>query len=58
MTYQTNGFRFGHGFPITLWVKRLLLANVAFWLGLTVLGDSQAYTVVKWLSFAATDVLR
>ena len=58
MTYQTNGFRFGHGFPITLWVKRLLLANVAFWLSLTVLGDSQAYTVVNWLSFAATDVLQ
>jgi membrane associated rhomboid family serine protease len=53
MAYQTNGFRFGHGFPVTLWVKRLLLANVAFWLSLTVFGDLQ-----EWLSFAAADVLR
>ena len=58
MAYQTSGFRFGHGFPTTLWVKRLLIANFAVWISLQVLGDLRAGEVAEWLSFAVTDVIR
>ena len=45
-----GGFRFGHGFPMTRWVKRLLIANGAVW-GLFALGVLPA-GAIDWLGFA------
>lgn len=45
-----RGFRFGHGFPMTPWVKRLLLANVIVFalFGFGILGGG----ALEWLAFA------
>lgn len=45
-----GGFQFGHGFPMTTWVKRLLIANVAVWglFGLGILPRG----AIEWLGFA------
>ncbi len=50
-----GGFRFGHGFPMTMWVKRLLIANVAVF-GLFALGILPV-AAVEWLAFAVPDFL-
>lgn len=52
--FRTGGFRFGHGFPMSPWVKRLLIANFGIWLALQVLPAS----LVEWLAFSVDDLLR
>lgn len=35
---RSGGFQFGHGFPMTLWVKRLLIANFVMFVATGMLG--------------------
>ena len=49
-TARSGGFRLGHGFPMTVWVKRLLLANVAVW-ALFALGILPG-GAIDWLGFS------
>jgi len=52
-----GGFQFGHGFPMSPWVKRLLIANLAVW-GLFALGILPR-GAIEWLGFAVpTSFLR
>lgn len=52
---RSGAFRFGHGFPMTMWVKRLLIANVAVW-GLFALGILPP-AAIGWLGFAVPSSL-
>lgn len=53
-----GGFQFGHGFPMSPWVLRLLIANCAVWLGLSLLRMFGAPPVlVDWLAFDPTRFL-
>jgi len=47
---RSGGFQFGHGFPMTPWVKRLLIANVAVW-GSFALGILPV-RAIEWLGFS------
>ncbi|MDX1577566.1 MAG: rhomboid family intramembrane serine protease [Gemmatimonadota bacterium] len=49
--YRTGGFRFGHGFPMTPWVLRILIGTFAvfFLQGLGILSDA---FVLDWLAFS------
>ncbi len=53
---QSGGFRFGHGFPMSPWVKRLLIANFAVFLALRV--GLLPRATVDWLAFGFPDFLR
>ena len=53
--YQTGGVRFGHGFPMSRWVVRLMIANFAIFL-LMALRIVPA-GAVEWLGFAVPGFL-
>lgn len=52
-SFNTSGMRFGHGFQMTPWALRLLLANFAMFM-LAGLGIFPRELQVEWLGFAVT----
>ena len=52
---QSSGFQFGHGFPMSTWVKRLLIANFVVFL----IGEMGLLPAAVWnaLAFAVPDSL-
>ncbi|WP_419163304.1 rhomboid family intramembrane serine protease [Candidatus Palauibacter sp.] len=53
--YQSGGVRFGHGFPMSRWVLRLMIANFAIFL-LTALRIIPM-SAIEWLGFAVPGFL-
>jgi len=59
-SYQTGGFRFGHEFPMSKWVLRLLIANIAISVLIWLLNSVGVPTVVfveEWLAFGVPGFL-
>lgn len=53
--FQTGGVRFGHGFPMSRWVKRLMIANFAIFLVMAI--GIVPPAAVDWLGFAVPGFL-
>ena len=53
--YQTGGVRFGHGFPMSRWVLRLMIANFAIFLLMAV--RLVPVGAIDWLGFAVPGFL-
>ncbi|MCY3600427.1 MAG: rhomboid family intramembrane serine protease [Gemmatimonadetes bacterium] len=53
--YQTGGVRFGHGFPMSRWVLRLMIANFAIFLLMAM--RIVPIGAVDWLGFAVPGFL-
>ncbi|WP_419858141.1 rhomboid family intramembrane serine protease [Candidatus Palauibacter irciniicola] len=53
--YQTGGIRFGHGFPMSRWVVRLMIANFAIFLLMAM--RIVPVGAVDWLGFAVPGFL-
>ena len=53
--YQTGGVRFGHGFPMSRWVLRLMIANFAIFLLMAM--RIVPVGAVDWLGFAVPGFL-
>ncbi len=53
--YQTGGVRFGHGFPMSRWVLRLMIANFAIFLLMAL--RIVPVAAVDWLGFAVPGFL-
>ncbi|MYC88865.1 MAG: rhomboid family intramembrane serine protease [Gemmatimonadales bacterium] len=53
--YQTGGVRFGHGFPMSRWVLRLMIANFAIFLLMAM--RVVPVGAIEWLGFAVPGFL-
>ena len=53
--FQTGGVRFGHGFPMSRWVKRLMIANFAIFVVMAI--GIIPPRAIDWLGFAVPGFL-